>query len=81
MFLFDRQHQALVIPQTALVFSLSGPSVFIIHNNIAKQIPITLGTVYNGLISVKKGLKKDQTVAADGGFKLHNGAKVKAVNK
>ncbi len=79
LFLFNHNQQALVIPQTALVFSLSGPSVFIIQNGIAKQVPIKLGTVYNGLISVKQGLQKGQVVAADGGFKLHNGAKVKAV--
>ena len=79
------QKEALVIPQTAVTYTLYGNSVFIIaqqQNKKGKQYLavnqryITLGQREGTNIIVKQGLKEGEMVVTSGQLKLQDGMKV-----
>jgi membrane fusion protein, multidrug efflux system len=69
---------ALVIPDTAILPSISGPTVYVIRDNRAYLTSITTGVHINRSIEVTKGLKAYQVVAISGLLKLKDGVRVNA---
>lgn len=82
--------QALIIPQTSVVFAPYGDSVFVIQNAkeggekaplVASQRFIRLGDRRGDFVAVTSGLDQGETVVSNGAFKLHNGQSVVVNNK
>lgn len=73
----------IVVPQTAIAYSLYGNSVYVIEETgsqkIATQTFVTLGDEQGTDVAVQTGLKAGQMVVTSGQLKLHNGSIV-AIN-
>lgn len=79
------QEKALVLPSTAISYSLYGNSVFVIEkvNNkkgkaelIVKQVFVKTGESQNNETVILEGLKAGQEVVSSGELKLQNGTRV-----
>jgi membrane fusion protein, multidrug efflux system len=75
------QRSAITIPETAITYSLSGNSVFILTRDkpgdglfIAKQRIVTTGDVSNGRVEVLTGIKANDLVVTAGQLKIYDGA-------
>jgi len=73
--------KALVLPSTAIAYSLYGDSVFVIEKNADKQMVVRRVFVKTGdkqgnLVRITDGLKAGQTVVSAGEVKLKNGTPV-----
>lgn len=87
--LLSQQQPALVIPQTAVVYTLYGNSVFVISkpkdeagktSDVTNQRYIDLGERQGADIVVTKGLTEGETVVTSGQLKLQNGMTVQIDN-
>ncbi len=75
--LAGEKHPVITVPQTAIVYSPEGNSVYLAKDNTAQKVSVTLG-IRRGLdIEVKTGLKEGDTVVAAGQIKLSDGASIK----
>lgn len=74
---YDKDRKAILVPQSALVYTVTSPTVFLISNHHAKQIPVTIGEIRGNQVAVLKGLVKGDVIAAEGAFKLTTGALVR----
>lgn len=75
----------LMVPLTAISFSTSGDSVFVIEANeddkqIAQQQFVQLGERRGDFVEITKGVDEGSLVANEGVFKLRNGAPVNIVD-
>lgn len=79
------QHHTIVIPQTAISYSLSGDYVFIIKNEgKSKKHPelrayrqyVKVGERRGDVVSILEGLKAGDTIVSSGQLKLQNGTPV-----
>lgn len=78
----------IVIPSTAISYSMYGDSVFVIEKELinskellkVKKVFVTTGAEQGNLTIVKKGLHAGQLVVASGEFKLQDGTQVKINN-
>jgi membrane fusion protein, multidrug efflux system len=72
--------QQLVVPQTAITYSLGGNFVYVIHKELtdlrARQQYIKLGEARGNEIAIIEGLEKGQQIVSAGQMKLQNGARV-----
>lgn len=66
----------IVIPDRAIVPTISGPMVYEIRDNTAYLTPVTVGIRHNGLAQITHGLKPNSVVAVSGLAKLKDGAPV-----
>lgn len=71
----------IYIPEEAVVPALEGYSVFIVNNNTAKKIPVTLGEHKDGLVEVIQGLSRSDVVITQGQDSLQDGQNIKAYAK
>lgn len=76
-------HKALVLPTTAISYSLYGNSVFLIEENtndknklFVKRVFVTTGDEQNNQVVITKGLKAGQQVVSAGEIKLQDGTPV-----
>jgi membrane fusion protein (multidrug efflux system) len=76
--LAERQ-DALLIPQQAVLTSLSGAHVFRVEGGVARRTPIVTGAKQGDGIEVVSGLAPGDQVVVAGHFKLEDGAAVDAV--
>ncbi|MDF1795575.1 MAG: efflux RND transporter periplasmic adaptor subunit [Coxiellaceae bacterium] len=74
---YNLAQKAIVIPQDSLVFTLTGPTVFIVNHNRVKQMPVTSGDLRNGMVAILKGVKVGDVIVTSGGFKLKQGSVVR----
>ncbi len=75
-----RPRQALLIPEQALVPRNDQQYVFILQkNNTVKLQAVQIGERLHGKVEIISGLTKGMQVVVDGGFKLHQGKKVKVI--
>ena len=70
----------LTLPQTAVTFNPYGETVFLVENNVAKQVFIETGETRGDQIAVLKGIKEGDLVVTSGQLKLHNGSPVEVDN-
>ena len=68
--LAGKKHDVLTVPQTALVYSPAGLSVYIIKNNVANKTNVVIGERRNNEIEITSGLAKDDIVVSAGQVKL-----------
>ena len=71
-----KRPDALVIPEKALVPSLSGFSVYVVSSNQARITPVTLGARLPGKAEVTEGISAGQQVIVSGLQKIMDGAPV-----
>ncbi len=67
---------ALVIPEEAVVSSLSGPTVYKIVKNKAMRMNVKLGARQNNKIEVLQGLQQSDNIVIAGQQRLKNGSKI-----
>lgn len=86
--LFVKVHQithinqhALVVPQSSIVPTITGPKVFIVdQHNKAREVRVRTGSSFNDTIEIRSGLVEGQKVVTAGQQRLQNGTVVKEVS-
>jgi membrane fusion protein (multidrug efflux system) len=68
--------QQIIIPFEAVLEQLSEYFVYIVKDNKAQQVKVSLGPRVNINVIVLKGLKGDETIVVDGIQKLHDGSEI-----
>lgn len=80
--LLPSKDNVVVVPQTAIVYSLYGDSVYVVNKDkTVTQTFVTLGQTQGINVAIMKGLKPGSEVVTSGQLKLHNGVKVEVNNK
>jgi membrane fusion protein (multidrug efflux system) len=68
--------EQIVIPLESVLEQLSEYFVYIIKDNKAQQVKVSLGPRVNANVIVLRGLKGDETIVIDGIQKLHDGSEI-----
>ena len=82
--LSDERHPAaaLTVPAGAAMLTDDGMCAWTLDDESrAHPVKVEVGTTWDGRTEVKKGLSEGQRVVTVGGFKLHDGTKVRVVGK
>jgi membrane fusion protein (multidrug efflux system) len=75
------QENVLAIPQSAIVYSLYGDSVYVVQpDKSVKQTFVTLGQTHGLDIAITKGLTAGAQIVTSGQLKLRNGVKIEINN-
>lgn len=79
--LVPNQRRAISVPETAIAYSLSGNSVFVLTKDkpgdgvfVARQRIVTTGNAADGRVEVLDGIKANDLVVTSGQLKLYDGA-------
>lgn len=72
-------HDALVVPEAALVVAGDETFVFVPHEDKVEQRPVAVGIRADGRAEITDGLKADERVVTTGAFGLSDGAQIKIV--
>lgn len=79
------EKNTVIIPSTAVSYSLYGNSVYIIEKNddskTVKRVFVTTGEQQGNYTVIKKGIKAGQLVVSTGDIKLQNGTEIVINNK
>lgn len=79
-FLFD-QHDAITIPEEAIIKTANGSIIYVIEHNKAKAIPIQIATRSAGFIEIiSEQITPDSIIVSQGLMKIYDGAEVRIVN-
>ncbi|WNC69495.1 efflux RND transporter periplasmic adaptor subunit [Thalassotalea nanhaiensis] len=70
--------QVLQIPESAVIPFEDKHFVFVVQNDTAKRVDISVGRRKPGIVEVSSGIKEGTKVVIEGALKLRDGAKVKA---
>jgi membrane fusion protein (multidrug efflux system) len=71
-----RREEAVVIPERAVIPSLSGFAVYVVTNKQVRLMPVELGMRMPGKVEVRKGLKPGEEIVVNGVQKVVDGAAV-----
>lgn len=71
--------EAIVVPEQAVVPSLTGFAVYVVSNNTARLQPVELGMRLPGKVEVRKGLDVGQEIITGGLQKIIDGSSVQPV--
>jgi len=71
----------LVLPQSALVETEDGRSVFVMEGDAARRQPVKPGASNSGMVVIDEGLKPDEAVVVTGNRELVDGQKVKVTGR
>ena len=71
----------LVLPQTAIVETETGKSLFLLEGKIAERKSVTLGASNNGMVIVKSGLEPGESVIVAGQRDLVDGQQVRVTGR
>ncbi|HLY56838.1 MAG TPA: MdtA/MuxA family multidrug efflux RND transporter periplasmic adaptor subunit [Stellaceae bacterium] len=74
--LLDTQHNATLVPQSAVQRGAPGTYVYVVKDDTAAVRPITLGPGNANDIAITKGIAVGEAVVTDGADRLKDGAKV-----
>ena len=77
----SKTRHVIVLPSTAISYSLYGNSVFVIEKNRVKRVFVATGEQQDNFTVINSGIKAGQFVVSSGELKLQNGAKVIINNK
>ena len=75
-----KESKSLVIPREALAGSVKDAKVFVVENGAAKERNLIIGSVYENMIEVLKGLKEGDKIVVNGQNNLKDNYKVIIVN-
>lgn len=85
--LLAQQGQVVVVPETAITYSLYGDSVYVVSKNAdnpeqltVERLYVTVGERRDGVAVIEKGLQGGETVVTAGQLKLDNGSHVTLVD-
>ncbi|MDP4223539.1 MAG: efflux RND transporter periplasmic adaptor subunit [Bacteroidota bacterium] len=73
--------QQILIPYKAVIEQLGEYFVFVIRENKAAQVRVTLGARVNSNVIVMKGLNDGENIVVDGIQKVHDGSAVRIVQQ
>lgn len=71
--------QAVVVPEAAVVFGLSGPAVFVLEGGQARRVAVETGERDGGLVEIRRGVAAGARVVTEGAFRLEDGATVQVI--
>ena len=66
-------HQALLIPQQAIVLTEQGPVVYILSEKTIKIMPVVKGQNFANMVEIKSGISESDQVIISGQMKLYPG--------
>ena len=69
----DRQAYVLAVPKDSVVQRDSKPYVFVDENNVAKQVPVTVGLSNGKLTEISAGVPEGAKVIVQGQQDLNDG--------
>ncbi|MDC0612135.1 efflux RND transporter periplasmic adaptor subunit [Vibrio sp.] len=77
------QHQQIIVPQTAITYTLYGDSVYVVHDDgkekRVKQVIVEVGERQKDQAHILSGLSSGDTIVISGQVRLSNDAKVHIV--
>ncbi|MBO6826052.1 MAG: efflux RND transporter periplasmic adaptor subunit [Sneathiella sp.] len=68
---------SVLVPEHAVLVSPKGASIFVVQDETAKQIDVTLGQRRKGWVQVVSGVQEDDVVVIEGLQKIRDGSKLK----
>jgi len=77
---YDRRHDALQIPRSALLDGEGPPTVFVVKDGKAAERTLKLGLSNGGFVEVLAGIVRDDKVVVVGQGALKGGTEVRVVN-
>ncbi|MEL7024783.1 MAG: efflux RND transporter periplasmic adaptor subunit [Pseudomonadota bacterium] len=77
--IYDRQVDALLLPQDALIETQSGKIVYIVDAGVAKRVGVTTGYSWDNDVAVLDGLSDGARVVVVGQAALRDGSKVRVI--
>ncbi|MEL7310178.1 MAG: efflux RND transporter periplasmic adaptor subunit [Pseudomonadota bacterium] len=77
--IYDRQVDALLLPQDALIETQSGKIVYIVDAGVAKRVGVTTGYSWENDVAVLDGLSDGARVVVVGQAALRDGSKVRVI--
>jgi len=79
-FIFN-EHEALVVPESAIMRNDKGTFVFVVNDSTAKRVNITTGIKMSGLVEVLSGLNVGDVIVVEGITKIYDNSKVSVLKK
>ncbi len=76
----DRTYPVVTVPQTAVVYSDAGASVYRVVDGVAHIVPVTTGQRLGNQIAITSGLTSNMQVVSEGKVKLMDGDRVQISN-
>lgn len=73
--------QAVVVPQQSILPTITGSQVFVVRNNKAYAVKVKVGTIFDGKVEIRHGIKSGDVVVIAGQTQLKNGEPVREVNQ
>lgn len=70
---------AVVVPETAVVFTLAGPAVFVLDGGRVRRVAVETGERGDGTVEIRHGVAAGARVVTEGAFRLEDGAAVQVV--
>jgi membrane fusion protein (multidrug efflux system) len=77
---YDKHENALQVPRSAIIDSVSGTSVFVVENDIGIRKTVETGFSSNGMVEITSGLTDGEKVITVGHVGLKNEASVVVIN-
>jgi len=71
-----KEERYITLPQTAVIYNPYGDTVFLVKDNIAKQVFVSVGDTRGDQIAILKGVNEGDIVVTTGQLKLKNGSQV-----
>lgn len=71
---------AVVVPQDAIVPTITGAEVYVIRKNKAYSVQVETGSQYGKYVQITKGLQAGDRVIVVGQSEVHSGTKIREVN-
>ena len=76
----SREHPAMIIPVSAMLFNAGGPQVAIIHNGLVHLQGITIGRDLGTDLEVVDGLSSDDQIVINPDLRIAEGAHIQALS-
>ncbi|MGC3981675.1 MAG: efflux RND transporter periplasmic adaptor subunit [Steroidobacteraceae bacterium] len=73
------QGQVVMIPEQALLPESERQFVYVVNNDTASKVQVSVGRRKPGMVEIQQGLKAGDLLVVEGGEKLSDGAKVSVV--
>jgi membrane fusion protein (multidrug efflux system) len=74
------QREAVLVPESAVVQRGDGALVYVVVDNKAKQVRVSLGKRLDGKVEVLNGIAAGDAVVTAGNARLSDGAEVEVVS-
>lgn len=78
---YETRDDALVIPREALLGEGADAAVFVVEDDVARRVPVTLGHIGNGRAEILAGLTDEARVVTLGQAAVRDGVKVQVIQR